>query len=282
MRTVAEGASIAPSDVEGPGRPLWVPCDVAETRSWVVSAARAGALRPWAQPIFASDDQLAACEVLARCPFPDGSLRTPDHFAHALGQSPDWWHLDSAMLVEAAAMAAGSSELFGAPVQVAWNTASTSLDDGYVDLIRATIVEHGLEPSQLCLELTEHVPLGAGRAIETLREIRATGVHLALDDIGESPSLLRALRSVGFDIVKLDRPLVAELDTDRGTRLVGNLIRLVHDLGARVVAEGIESDEMHHRLQDLGCDLFQGNHLGPAMPLDSFVRTRHRSPHAPG
>jgi len=239
-------------------------------RRWVVDAARAGALTTWAQPLYRVSGELDGCEVLARCVFPDGSLRSPDAFAAAFGQSSDWWHLDSSMLVAAVRLSTRLYQPLGGPLTVAWNATASSLSRGYTSLLAASIVSLGASPSSLCLELTEHVPLLDPVGISVLREVRELGVKLALDDIGESYAVFRRLRDVGFDRVKIDRRLTADIVTREGATLIGHVIELSHDLGAEVVAEGVETEAERDALLALGCDVIQGNLLGAAAPAEHF------------
>lgn len=242
------------------------------TRAWVLQAARAGALVPWVQPIFTRDLAVASCEVLARCPFPDGRLRAPSEFAGALGSSPDWQFLDGAMLLHAAALARELARCGAAPPVVAWNTAAPSLTRAYLDVVTAVVTEYGLAPAALCLELTEQVPLVTGESLAVLREVRRLGVRLALDDVGESYAFLRRVSDIGFDVIKLDRALVLDAYGAQGRRLLGNVVRLAHDLGAEVVAEGVEDPALHELLLEVGCDRFQGQLYGAAVTVDRFLQ----------
>lgn len=282
MSTVSEMevGSNAPRNVEAIPRGVVDPDAI--TRDWVLRAVQAGALVGWVQPIFGRDLSVAACEVLARCPFPDGRLRAPDQFASAFGHSPDWQFVDGAMLAQAAQLAGSLASSGDAPPVVAWNTAASSLTTSYLDVVAAAVDAFGVRPAALCLELTEQVPLLNGEAMTVLREIRRLGVQLALDDVGDSYAFLRRLREVGFDVIKLDRNLVMDVYTEHGRRLIENVIRLAHDLGAEVTAEGIEQRELHDLLVDMGCDHFQGNLFGPAVTVDRFLQSIRPAGRLPG
>ncbi len=244
----------------------------AAVRDWVLRAVQAGVVAPWVQPIFGRDLSVHGCEVLARCPFPDGRLLAPDQFAAAFGNTSDWRHLDGAMLLHAAGLVSALATSGAEPPVVAWNTAASSLTADYLEVVAAVIESFEIPPAALRLELTEQVPLLDGEPMVVLREIRRLGVQLALDDIGDSYAFLRRLREVGFEAIKLDRRLAGDVRTDVGRRLLENVIRLAHDLGAEVTAEGIDEPELHERLLDVGCDHFQGNLFGAAVTVDRFCQ----------
>ena len=105
-----------------------------------------------------------------------------------------------------------------------------------------------IAPADLVLELTEHVPLRDGEAIEVLRAIRSLGVGLAIDDIGENPSLFLAFRRVGLDWVKFERHVQSRGGQHRrGGGSSGASSTWCTTSGAAVVAEGIETAEMLRR-----------------------------------
>jgi diguanylate cyclase (GGDEF)-like protein len=133
--------------------------------------------------------------------------------------------------------------------------------------VRATLDASSLDPSRLVLEITESLIKDADASAPTLHALRAMGVGVALDDFGMGYSSLSYLRSLPFDIIKIAKPFVE--DMQRGHRensFVRMIIDLARSLELRVVAEGIESAEELESLRALGCELGQGFYL--AEPLD--------------
>jgi EAL domain-containing protein (putative c-di-GMP-specific phosphodiesterase class I) len=99
----------------------------------------------------------------------------------------------------------------------------------------------GLPPSALELEITETVFQTGSATIESLRRLRALGVMIALDDFGIGYSSLTSLEQLPITRVKLDRQLVAAVDTNpRSSAIVRSIVALCHGLGLQVVAEGVE------------------------------------------
>jgi diguanylate cyclase (GGDEF)-like protein len=142
-----------------------------------------------------------------------------------------------------------------------------------LDHVRSVLDRSGLDPSSLCLELTESVLLeDVDRHMRTLLELRALGVRLAIDDFGTGFSSLTYLKRFPVDAVKIDRSFVAGLGTDvSDTAIVRSVIDLAHALSLQVVAEGVEQPEQLDALQSLGCDVAQGYLFAPPLPTEDLL-----------
>lgn len=126
------------------------------------------------------------------------------------------------------------------------------------------------------LEVTESVPLSHFELVSgILREVRGKGICLAVDDLGAGYSNLKYIADLAPEVVKLDRELVAGLDRQvRLRRLVRAIVRMCDDLGAEVVAEGIETREELEAVRDAGVRFGQGFYLArPANPPPTTIRT---------
>lgn len=120
--------------------------------------------------------------------------------------------------------------------------------------------ESGIACSRITLEITETLAMECVEdPAAKLRPLRAAGIQVALDDFGTGFSSLALLQDLRVDELKIDRAFVSDMVADTRSRdLCQNIINIAHDLGARVVAEGVETAEQHALLSDLGCDLLQG------------------------
>ncbi len=118
----------------------------------------------------------------------------------------------------------------------------------------------GLEPSSLCLEITETALMADPAAgLKVLQDLRALGVRLAIDDFGTGYSSLSYLKRFPVDVLKIDRSFVDGLGEDpEDTAIVTAIISLSRALGLRVVAEGVETRRQLDELRRLGCDRAQG------------------------
>ena len=142
------------------------------------------------------------------------------------------------------------------------------------EVVRSKLDAFGLDPSVLHIEITETAIVAAReRAIELLGQLRELGVHLALDDFGTGYSSLAQLKRLPVREIKVDRSFVIEMMQSPDVRqIVRSTIDLGHNLGMRVVGEGVESGEALAVLRELGCDLAQGHFVSPPLPGPEFVR----------
>lgn len=130
--------------------------------------------------------------------------------------------------------------------------------DDIVARIQQALDETGLPPELLNLEVTESLPL-IELSAEKLEKIRSLGVAIALDDFGTGYSSLNYLRSLPFDILKIDKSFIQRMvDDEFHSNMVLSIITLTHILGKRVVAEGIEKEEHLNYLRSINCDEAQG------------------------
>ena len=143
-------------------------------------------------------------------------------------------------------------------------------DPRLVERVRETLLDTGLEPGALCLELTESTVMSDPEAARlTLMQMSAIGVKLAVDDFGNGYSSLSHLRNLPVHRIKIDRSFIANLG---GTPEDEAIVRLVADLGEAldldVVAEGVETGEQLEKVLRLGCGTVQGFLFGRPLPAD--------------
>jgi EAL domain-containing protein (putative c-di-GMP-specific phosphodiesterase class I) len=131
---------------------------------------------------------------------------------------------------------------------------------GFVEVVAAAIAKHSIDPSHLCLEITETALLEESAAVpETFGGLAGLGVQIALDDFGTGYSSLAHLRKFPVHILKVDRSFVSGLgDTEGDLVIVGAVTAMARALGIATVAEGIETLEQLEMLSAMGCDSGQG------------------------
>lgn len=176
------------------------------------------------------------------------------------------------------ACAAGAS--LPPPMIMAVNAAARQfLEPGFAAQVERILDETGLPPSRLELEVTETSDLpDSGPVRTTFQALRGRGVRIALDDFGAGHASLARLRVLPVDVIKIDRSLVADLDTDVGRALVEAAIMLAHRLNLTVLAEGVETEAQWTQLAGLGCDLVQGHAAGYPLSLEAFQARLRRAP----
>jgi diguanylate cyclase (GGDEF)-like protein len=130
----------------------------------------------------------------------------------------------------------------------------------------------GLEPSSLCLEITETALMSdAAASLSVLSALRSLGVELAIDDFGTGYSSLSYLKRFPVTVLKIDRSFVDGLGNDPDdTAIAGAIVSLGRSLGLSLVAEGVETPRHLHELRLLGCDRAQGYLFSPALAPDRF------------
>ena len=130
----------------------------------------------------------------------------------------------------------------------------------FSESVLAVLTGTGLAPAALTLEVTERALIeGTGPMVGGLAELRSRGIRLAIDDFGAGHASLAYLRQLPVDIIKIDPSFVAGLGQDPTlAMLTRTIVRVGHDLGIEVVAEGIERPEQLTLLREMGCGLGQG------------------------
>ncbi|MDP3671730.1 MAG: GGDEF domain-containing protein [Telluria sp.] len=145
-------------------------------------------------------------------------------------------------------------------------------DPELIDRIRGLFSTWGIEPSQVQFELTETALMtDPASAVETLLRLKRLNVELFVDDYGTGYSSLSYLQKLPIDGLKIDRSFVTPMDANGDSSvIVRSTIELGHNLGLKVVAEGVESQAVWERLAALGCDLAQGYLISKPMPAHQF------------
>ncbi len=164
--------------------------------------------------------------------------------------------------------------------QVAVNLSPAQFRHGdLLTLVHSVLLETGLSPARLELEITESVlvdDFSRGQAI--LRRLKNLGVKIAMDDFGTGYSSLSYLQSFPFDKIKIDRSFIFDLESNaNNAAIVRAVITLAKNFNLSVLAEGVETEERRLIHSCEGCDQMQGYLIGEPKPIeayDHFVRAR--------
>ena len=227
--------------------------------------------------------EIEGVEALLRWRLPDGREVPPGDFLPALEPTAVMEEL-TAHVFDLAAHQAASWGREGLELDVAVNVSACNLREAdLADRLAAGAAAHGLRPQAFTLELTESAVSGAAdRDLATLSALRARGFRLSVDDFGTGESSLSRLHVGDYQELKIDRSFVRRLDEDGDPVLVACIVRLARALGARVVAEGVESEAVERRLADLGCDAIQGHHVARPLPAGELAARVWQSRAVPG
>nr|WP_231922435.1 bifunctional diguanylate cyclase/phosphodiesterase [Micromonospora krabiensis] len=161
----------------------------------------------------------------------------------------------------------------GLDIPISVNLSARSLLDPRLPVeIAEALRRHKVPPHRLVLEITETVVMSELEVIdEVLATLRSMGVQLAVDDFGTGFSSLTFLTRIAVDELKVDRSFVIRMvDSPEAAAIVRTTVGLAHELGLRVVAEGVETAEQRSALAELGCTAAQGYHFFKPMPADKI------------
>jgi diguanylate cyclase (GGDEF)-like protein len=149
---------------------------------------------------------------------------------------------------------------------------------GFVDGVRGTLTEAGIEATRLVLEITETALLKATPStIATLGELRSLGVQMVIDDFGTGYFSLSHLRQFPVDALKIASEFVKDAEAgSRSSALAGAIVALSQSLAIQTVAEGIETPEQAERMRSLGCTYGQGYHFDQPLAPDVLVARMHQ------
>ena len=214
---------------------------------------------------------IVGAEGLIRWMHPTRGIVPPDEFV-PLAERTGLIAGLTAVALDQALTTARELVAAGYHLRLAVNLSALNLvDDLLPDRVARALDEHDVSPGLLTLEITEGSMMAdAERAIAVLRRLRAMGVELSIDDFGTGYSSLAYLRRLPVGELKIDRSFVLAMSTEDDT-IVRSTIDLGHNLGLRVVAEGVEDDATAAHLAALGCDLAQGYGIARPMARQAFV-----------
>jgi EAL domain-containing protein (putative c-di-GMP-specific phosphodiesterase class I) len=214
-------------------------------------------------------------ELLLRMRGADGETVGPDHFmsaAHRYQLMPeiDRWVVSEALhlLQPHADLLAGKSVVFTI------NCSGQSLkDSAFTEFLTEQIAASGINPEALCFELTESAAVGNLTHAETLmRRLRKLGCGIALDDFGTGLSSLSYLRSLPISMLKIDGSFVRDVLKDpKAESTIQAIAQLARAMSLITVAEYVETDEIRHRVAQLGVDYGQGFAIGQPVPVGDVL-----------
>jgi EAL domain-containing protein (putative c-di-GMP-specific phosphodiesterase class I) len=218
-----------------------------------------------------------AIETLCRWTHPVLGAVSPDTFIGVAEQTGSITRLGQLMLATALD-AAAHWRAQGHSVEVSVNVSPLQVvHRAFLDHALTELGSRGVPPEALILEITESLPLsGSHQVLDLLREYRAQGIGLSLDDFGTGHASLEHLESLPVSEVKLDGTLIREVDAHTDVEL-REVMSIARDLGVRVVAEGIETQEQLERAAALRCDRGQGYLLCRPRPRDDIDRVLARA-----
>jgi diguanylate cyclase (GGDEF)-like protein/PAS domain S-box-containing protein len=158
-------------------------------------------------------------------------------------------------------------------IEIAVNLSARNLQDAELPIrLKALLRQYQVSPEKIILEITESfIMADPARAKEVLMEIHNMGINLSIDDFGTGYSSLAYLKTLPVNSIKIDKSFVADMANDEtDSMIVRSIIFLAHNLGLKVVAEGVEDLKSWNMLESYGCDIIQGYYLQKPLVQDEF------------
>jgi EAL domain-containing protein (putative c-di-GMP-specific phosphodiesterase class I)/CHASE2 domain-containing sensor protein len=211
--------------------------------------------------------RIIGAEALVRWLHPQRGPIAPDNFIPLIEQHGRAGDITFHVLARALEDVAQWDEA-GLPIGVAVNVSASLLSDGeFIDQIRKTLEATNTPTDRITIEVTESATMkDPEQAIRALRSWRALGLNISIDDYGTGQSSLGYLQKLPATELKIDKSFVQTINDDaRNAIMVRSTIALAHELGMKVVAEGIEDEACLQTLTEFGCDTGQGYHIGRPM-----------------
>ena len=215
------------------------------------------------------DNEFIGFEALARWRHPVRGFVQPSDFIPLAEESGLIVEMGEWILREACREAAS----WPMPLQIAVNLSPVQFMHGdVVNLVHSILLETGLSPGRLELEITEGVLIeDFDRGLALLRRLKGLGVRISMDDFGSGYSSLSYLQAFPFDKIKIDRAFVMNLGRNpQSAAIVRAVIGLGHGLEMSIVAEGVETQDQLNFLAEQGCDVVQGYFIGKPLPISQY------------
>lgn len=226
-------------------------------------ALELGEFKVYYQPIVSlRNGRILGFEALSRWQRPEGQVMPGDFIAVA-DETGLILPINRQLMLEACRQVRAWQEMFpgDAPLSIGVNiTPRQFAHPGLAAEIRQVPEQTGLHPGSVDLEITETIAMAdAGRSVVVLAELKSLGAHLSIDDFGTGYSSLSRLQRFPVDTLKIDRAFISRMESDAETHeIVRTIVMLAHNLGLKVIAEGVETQEQLELLKHIGCEMAQG------------------------
>jgi diguanylate cyclase (GGDEF)-like protein len=216
--------------------------------------------------------KVVGAEALLRWNHPNEGLIRPDMFVPLLEQTGLIRSVTPWVLNETMRMSRALREQ-GMPLVISMNLSVRDLQDPFLaETLTEQMAAHEVRPEWIKLEITESaVMTEPERSLELLRHLSRMGVGLAIDDFGTGYSSLTYLKRLPVSTIKVDKSFVGGMSGDPDdAAIVRTAIDLARNLGLEIVAEGVDSEETLHRLEELGCNMVQGHYISRPLTEEEF------------
>ena len=222
------------------------------------------------QMIVDQNEKIIGAEALARWQNREKGFLSPSVFIEPLKSAGLIDKLDFYILEEACKHLEQWNQTGKGHLWISCNfTRLTISRSDFVERFQAVLRQHQFSPSCLIIELTEDSLMdNTTVAYSNVLACKNMGCQIALDDLGNGYSSLQDLCDYPIDMIKIDRHILLKSITPRGNALLQGLTKLGHDLGMKVLCEGVENETEKQRVSEAGCDYIQGFYYSRVLPQD--------------
>ncbi len=227
------------------------------------------------QPQVYADGTIYGAEALARWIHPENGIIQPGVFISVLEKADLIYKLDKYIWELAAKQL---SDWKGTPrenIAISVNVSPKdiyylNIDKVFVDLVK----KYDIRPEQLNIEITETaVTSDVSKCAKLILELQSKGFLVEIDDFGSGYSSLNMLKDINANVLKIDMGFLRKTENQKRAMVILNYtIDMAHELGMKVVTEGVEKKEQLDYLIDMGCEMFQGFYFDKPMPIEEFER----------
>lgn len=228
------------------------------------------------QPIFDSEEnRIVSCEALIRLFDKQLGNIPPDEFIPIAEQNGSIMKIGKFVFEEACRfMRKGSATALGIEyVQVNLSVVQC-MQSGLVESFVNIMDKYKIDPSQICLEITETSAAYTPHIMEqNIKQLSEIGIKLALDDYGTGYSNMSYLLNLPFRFIKLEKEIVwKSLENEKARIAIESTIAMIKKLNMKIVAEGAETSEQVRMLLDMNCDFIQGNYFSKPLEEKEFLK----------
>lgn len=214
-----------------------------------------------------ANSRIVGAEALIRWKHPEMGLLAPGQFIPLAEETGLIVPIGEWVLHTACSEAKRWQGALRSPIVVAVNLSARQFrQNNLLDVIHKTLTFHGMQPSQLELEITESLVMHEPeKTTILLRQMKEMGLHISLDDFGTGYSSLAYLKNFPVDRLKIDKSFIQDV------AIVRAVIQLARSFNLETIAEGVEDKDTLHLLRHLNCDIVQGYYFAHPMPADAFM-----------
>ena len=227
------------------------------------------------QPQVYADGTIFGAEALARWMHPENGLIQPGVFIDVLERADLIYKLDRYIWELAARQLAAWKDTEYQDVSISVNVSPKDLY--YLDIKKEftwLVEKYDIDPKHLNIEITETaVTSDVVKCAKLILELQSSGFLVEIDDFGSGYSSLNMLKDINADVLKIDMGFLRKTENHRRAQVILNYtIDMAHELGMKVITEGVETKEQLDFLASMGCTLFQGFYFDKPMPVEEFEK----------